>query len=108
MSLEIFKNQTINASINVRGRHDGILQVDISGVLDGADVVTYILDNESVPIVVRDCSWLSSEEDLLNNGDASIKYLQNRILRFTVENAGASTDINFSISHSADNLEIIT
>jgi hypothetical protein len=107
MSQEIFKNATANDVVNAKISGNGIIQVDISGVLDGADVLTSILDNEGVPIIVRDCSWMSSKGDVLDTSDGATKYIQQRKLRFSIVNAGASTDINFSVTHETGNIEII-
>lgn len=108
MSLKIFKNETSNLIINAKVSNNGIIQVDISGVLDGADVLTSFLDNEDIPIIVRDCSWMTSKGDTLDTSDGATKYIQMRKLRFSIVNAGASTDINFSITHEDGNIEIIT
>lgn len=107
MALEIFKNQTANLIVNAKVEGDGIIQVDISGVLGGADVITSIIDDAGVPILVRDCSWMTSKDDTLETGDGATKYLQKRNLQFSIVNAGGSTDINLSITSETGNITII-
>jgi len=99
MSVEIFENETANAVKTGLLKGNGILQVDISGVLDGADVITYIKDTFGNLIVVRDCSWMSSKGDTLDSGDGALKFLEMREVQFSIINAGASTDISLSVTH---------
>lgn len=99
MSIEIFENATANAAKTGQLINNGMLQVDIAGVLDGADVITYIKDTFGNLIVVRDCSWMTSRGDTLDASDGAIKYLEKRQMQFSIVNAGASTDISLSVTH---------
>lgn len=107
MAREIFKNQIGNATVNAIITNNCDIQVDISGVLDGADMITYVLNDEDIPIPVGDCSWMSSNGDTLTIGEAGIKYIHMRKLRFSIVNAGASTDLSVYVSCSTGDIKII-
>ena len=105
MSTTIYKDKIANDSKDIRVTDNGIMQIDISGVLDGADVATYILDSDGNAILVRDFSWMTSKGDALTaEGDGAVKYLQQRVMRFVITNAGGSTNIDLSISNEAGNI----
>ena len=107
MSLTIFTNQTSDTDKSANLITDGIIQVDISGVLGGADVLTQIVTNDGTPAIVRDLSWMTSAGDTLIDADAATKYIQKRNLKFTVKNAGGSTDITLSVTHESGDITIL-
>lgn len=107
MALDIFQNQTTDADVEAKVSDNGIIQVDISGVLDGADVITSYLNDDDVVTIVRDCSWMSSKSDVLDNSDGSTKYIQKRNLKFSIVNAGASTNISLFVTHETGDIEKI-
>jgi len=108
MALEIFRNQTIDSDVDVEVIGNGIIQVDISGVLGGADVTTNYLDDADSEILVRDCSWMASKGDVIENGaDGATKYIQKRKLRFKLINAGELTDINLFVTHETGDIKKI-
>ena len=108
MAVEIFRNQTTNDSVDVSVTDNGIIQIDISGVLDGADIITSYLDDADNVIFVRDCSWMTSKGDIIEDGaDGATKYIQKRSMRFTLVNAGASTDINLFATHETGSIKKI-
>ncbi len=98
MAQNIFIHHTSNIVIdNINGnpiRATGRTQVDIAGVLDGADVITYAKGAQDELTIVRTCSWLSADGDELNGSDGGYEFLNNRELVFEIKNAGALTDIS--------------
>lgn len=107
MATEIFKNQQPDATVNAKVPSDGIIQVDISGELEGADLITSFIDDNGSEIIVRDCSWMTSKGDILEGADAATKYIQKRNLRFILTNADPSTNISVSVTHESGDVEII-
>lgn len=110
MSTTIFTNKTTNATTTARVLDNGTIQIDVFGVLDGADFKTSYLDNEGNDIMIRDFSWLASKGDVLDatDGDGAIKGVHKRDLKFEIINAGASTDLTVSATHETGSLEILT
>ena len=99
MAKEIFKNQTANAVVDTylgeKIFANGFLQVDVSGVLGGADVITWIKGAAETKTWVRACTWLSTQGDALDEGaSAGLQLLNNREVVFEVRNVGVATDIN--------------
>jgi len=98
MAKTIFTNQTANIETTpfaFRGK----MQVNVSGVLDGADVKTYFKGADSEATLVRTCSWLSSQGDTLGvigeTADGGYdEVIAGSNVFFKIENVGASTDIN--------------
>lgn len=107
MALEIFKDQQPDATVNAKVINDGIIQVDISGVLEGADLRTYFINDEGGEVLVRDCSWMTSKGDVLEGADGATKYIQKRNLRFILVNTTASTSISVSVTHESGDIEKI-
>lgn len=107
MSLEIFKDQQPDATVDVKVVNDGIIQVDISGVLEGADFLTTYINDEGGEVIVRDCSWMTSKEDILEGADGATKYIQKRNLRFILKNTTPSTSISVSVTHETGDIEKI-
>ncbi len=107
MALEIFKDQETDATVDVKVENDGILQVDISGVLEGADLLTTFINDEDGEVIVRDCSWMTSKGDILEGADGATKYIQKRNLRFILINSTASTSISVSVTHETGDIEKI-
>lgn len=110
MSLTIFTNETSDTSKDAKVANDGTIQIDIFGILDGADFVTSCFDNSGNAIQIRDFSWLSSKGDVLDAtaGDGAVKLVHKRNLKFEIINSGASTDITASVTHSSGDISIIT
>lgn len=73
---------------------NGLLQVDISGTLGGADVITYIFGADLVETTIATCSWQSSASETLNTADAGQQVINNRLIGFKIVHAGAGTNIN--------------
>jgi len=98
MATTIFSHQTTNALIDtISGlpiRAQGMLQVDISGTLGGADVMTYYKGAKNALTEVRSCSWKTSEGDVLNTADGGQDDHHIREIAFEIKNAGAETNIS--------------
>lgn len=94
MANVVFENQAANI-ISSAYRVCGLLQVNISGELGGADVETLfkVVGNENVSI--RTCSWLSSKGDSILNADSGQAVLQGETdIIFKISNATIATDVN--------------
>jgi len=99
MAKVIFKNQTANLSVDTYDGKpiyaNGNLQVDVSGVLDGADVITWLKGALDDKTWIRTCTWLPSKGDAFDEGTgAGRELINNRALIFEVRNASAGTNIN--------------
>lgn len=97
MATEVFKNQTTNIISDPYLFEGGYLQVDIEGVLDGADVKTvYVNDDDSYSPTdgIADLSWRASKGEQLNTTDGGVRFINKRSIKFIIENAGGSTDIS--------------
>jgi len=94
----IFTNADSNRFSSEYKFPGGDLEINIFGVLDGADVSTLTLAAKQSPRAfgpIRVASWLTSDSDILNNIDTAVIYLPNpTYILFQIENAGASTDIS--------------
>jgi hypothetical protein len=94
MSKIIFSNQNTDivvAPFNIKG----LLQVNISGVLDGADVITYYIGAGGVKTPIATCSWRPSLGDTLTGADGGQQTIQGLTeIGFEIQNSGALTDIN--------------
>jgi len=97
MATQIFLNQTTNIISPEYDWEGGYIQVDIAGVLDGADVKTVYIndaDNNSPIEGIADLSWRASKGEVLTNSDGGVRFLNKRKIKFIIENAGGSTDIS--------------
>lgn len=97
MASQVFNNQTANIVSDEYLFEGGSLQVDISGVLDGADVKTvFINDNGEITPTdgIVDISWRASKGESLDTTDAGIRNINKRKIKFIIENAGGSTNIS--------------
>lgn len=97
MAKTIFTNQTTNI-ITPLYRVSGILVVSVSGVLDGADVITYYRVNSGALAPIASCSWRTSKGEVLNDGadvGDDLEADQTDIC-FEIKNAGAGTSISLS------------
>lgn len=97
MATEVFLNQTTNIISDPYVWEGGYIQVDISGVLDGADVKTVYINDAAgnSPIEgIADLSWRASKGEVLTASDGGVRFLNKRKIKFIIENAGASTDIS--------------
>lgn len=99
MSKKIFENQTTN-TITVPFKFSGRCRIGISGVLDGADVITLVDAPNGGFAPVRFASWLSSEGDAFLpgfNSDVGIgEIIEGTEIKFQLKNAGALTDISLN------------
>ena len=97
MAKNIFTNQTTNA-VSSQFLTSGQIQINISGVLDGADVMTYILGANGIKTPLRTCSWQSSQGDSFlpnETADAGVGILiEIDKIYFEIKNAGALTNIS--------------
>jgi len=100
MAKSIFVNQTTDADISlVDGKEIrvcGTLQVDIAGVLDGANVITYWEEIPGAKAPIYPCTWYAADGEIPNGADGGIQDINNRAIGFKIENAGALTDISLS------------
>jgi len=99
----IFDGQTTDVEseiFNIPGP-DTPVQVLISGVLDGADVRTCVLDEKNNSGPIKPLSWRTSEGDTLPApplADGGLDTLGNCRIQFSIVNAGENTNINLSFS----------
>lgn len=93
MSTTIFENETTNV-ISELHRVNGNIQVCVSGVLDGADIITYKKMDNGADIPIYTCSWMSSKGDILNTADGGYENILNSEIFFQIINAGASTNLS--------------
>ena len=109
MAQRIFENQTANVESDIYILEaPGMVQVDISGIADGADILTTFLDESDNKIIVVPLSSQFSIGYVLPPpplGAGGYDYIQKRRLQFAVENAGGSTDINLSVSTDSGTLK---
>jgi hypothetical protein len=102
MGTVVFKGQTTDIESKVYVVADNEpLQVQISGVLDGADVRTLVLDEVGNAGVIKPLSWRASESDSLPApplGDGGLDIINSSRIKFDIINAGALTDINLSFT----------
>jgi hypothetical protein len=107
MAKIIFENQTSNI-ITEPFKFSGRCRIGISGVLDGADVITLVDAPNGEFAPVRFASWLSSEGDTFLpgfNADIGIgEIVEGTLVKFQIKNAGASTDI--SLTFYSDTYEV--
>ena len=76
-----------------------IVEVLISGVLDGADVRTLVLDEHNNAAPVKPLSWRSSLGDTLAApplADGGVDIINTNRIKFDIVGAGAGTNINLS------------
>ena len=93
----VFVNATANQASPDYNFPGGDLQVDVFGVLDGADVITYYRGASGQPVFIKDLSWRTSAQEVLNTTDGGIVYLARpAIILFQLSNVGALTSINLS------------
>ena len=106
--VDIFTNQTTDATVQAQTAKGtpitvyGFFQVDVVGVLDGADVLTqYRHSNKDASswITIADGSWYAAADPAPILPDGSLMQLDGRFIRFVLQNAGASTDITLSVSY---------
>lgn len=104
MGIQVFKGQTTNISTDqIVVKAPSILQVIISGVLDGADVCTNEVDLEGNEAPMKPLSWRSSLADTLAApplADGGVDLINISMIKFSIVNAGAGTNINLSYSLS--------
>jgi hypothetical protein len=97
MSKQIFLNKATNG-VSAIYKAQGKIQVDVSGVIGGADVITWMKGANGVATLVRTCSWLSSQGDTLGlpgyNADAGYEFLENCEVYFEIKNASGTTNIS--------------
>ena len=101
MTKKIFTNQTTNivsAPIRMHGR----VEVDVSGTLGGADVITWYKGANDIATPVRTCSWFTSLSDVLgiagSDADGGYEYIDNAEVYFEIRNAGGGTNISLQFS----------
>lgn len=100
----VFKNQKVNAVKEYDLNTPSMVQVLISGVLDGADVRTSVVDIIGNEAIIYPLSWQASKADTLAApplGDGGIDMVHTSKLKFSIVNAGASTDITLSYTAKA-------
>jgi hypothetical protein len=93
MATSVFLSKTTDG-VSPHYRVNGILQVDIAGVLGGADVITWYLGANNIPTVIKTCSWRTSASEVLLNSDGGQQLLNNRDVYFEIANAGVNTNIS--------------
>ena len=100
MADKIFASQTTDIDVNtINGKKihaNGTLQVDIAGVLDGANVITYYEEIAAAKAPIFPCSWYASDGEISNGADGGLQDINNRAIGFKIENAGALTNISLS------------
>ena len=103
MSYKVFENQTANITkrIKLKPVTDGTLEGDLFGELDGADFRAYYVDafGNLCPIAVL--TWALSSGDTFSGAAGGLIYIHAREFVFELSNVGATTSIDFSISHDA-------
>ena len=101
VSRSVFTNATTNRASADYLFEGGALQVEIFGVLDGADVSTWARGAKNQPFRLRTCSWLSSEQDVLEMAGMGYEFICKTDVFFLIANAGSSTDISLSVAPSS-------
>lgn len=103
---DIFVNQTTDLVVELVDGNpiyvEGTPQIDISGTLDGATMRTeYLHSNNSTSawITSVDGTWFGTADPVPVLPDGALVALNKRQVRFSIENAGASTDISVSLSY---------
>jgi hypothetical protein len=110
----IFTNQTTDLIFNLVNSSNsfivvgGIAQVDIAGVLDGANMtMEYLFSQDEINpptidqwIPIIDSQWLAAADPAPVLPDGSIIQLDNRAVRFVLSGAGGSTDISVSFTYN--------
>ena len=96
MAKTVWENETGAALSPLFENVSGKIQVDIAGVLDGADVITYSIDNFGNKAPINTCSWRTSLGQILTVADAGYQLLNRRNVQFEIKSPGASTDISLS------------
>lgn len=100
----VFKNQKVNVVKEYNLDAPSIVQVLISGVLDGADVRTSVVDTIGNEVIIYPLSWQTSKADTLDApplGAGGDSIIHTGKLKFSIVNAGASTDITLSYTAKA-------
>lgn len=104
---QIFKNQKTNVESEIFVIPGAaLIEVLVSGVLDGADVRTLLLNDDGNAIVLNNLSMLTSEGDVLPApplGDGGIETILTSRVKFDIINAGASTNISLSFKNKLIN-----
>ena len=97
---QVLTNQTTDIIVTLlageKMRADGRLQVDVNGVLDGADVITHLVTNPGASAQSKVLSWLAADGEIENGADWGVETINNRTLQFEIKNANALTDISLS------------
>jgi hypothetical protein len=91
----VFKNQTTNITSSTY-RVKGKIQVNVSGVLGGADVITYYIGANGALTPLKTCSWRASISEDINDGadGGEEELLGETDIIFKIINAGMGTNIN--------------
>lgn len=94
---DVFVSKTANGESIEYNFAGGLLQVNLDGVLDGADVETLYKTPVTPLTQVRVLSWLTSDLDTLVDPSGGVAELtMPSIIVFKISNAGTSTSINLS------------
>lgn len=100
---QVFKNKKVNVESEIFVIPGvALIEVLISGVLDGADVRTLLLNSDNSITVLRNLSVRTSEGESLPApplGDGGIETILTSRVMFDIINAGASTDISLSFKY---------
>lgn len=94
MANAVFQNQNVNI-ISQKFRANGLLQVDVSGNLGGADLITWAFLDNGIKAPIKCCSWRSSlNEEILDGADVGQQITNNRDICFEIRNATINTNIS--------------
>jgi hypothetical protein len=94
MAIPIFLNQTANITSPII-RVNGVLQVDVSGELGGADVITHEIQDNGAKAPLKCCSWRASQGEIIPEGaDSGQQLMNNRCIQFEILNASLSTNVS--------------
>ena len=94
MATKIFENKTTDGMSDVF-KANGLLQVDVSGELGGADLITYIVEDNGALAPQACCSWRTSLGETIPEGaDTGAQEMNNRNICFAVVNAGVGTNVS--------------
>ena len=96
MSKPVFTEQKTNAISGVfpSDPFTGWVQVNVKGVLDSADLMTYQVNDSGGKSYQATCSWRTSAGETITGGSGvGIFYMISSKIQFEILNAGALTDL---------------